>query len=557
MTPKEKIRNIIKDKIKNLFSKEISLEKFAIEIEEPDEKKFGDYSTPVALKLSKILKKNPIEIGNRIAEILNQESFNFFSKIEVLPPGFINLFLSKNFLIEELKNIYEKKERYGADELPKEKIIIEFVSANPTGPLNVVNARAASVGDTIAKVLKFLGKDVFKEYYINDAGNQVLILGKSLLFRLKELQGEKLEFDNDFYKGEYIIEIAKEILNNKKLCDKIFSLNIDEQIKFLSKYAIEKIVESQKKDLKDFGVEFDNWFSEAKLRETELPNECYKILESKGLIYEKDGKIYFKSTLFGDEKDRVLIREDKTPTYFFIDIAYHYSKHKRGFSKIIDFWGPDHYGYIKRMEGAIKALGIDENNFTIKIIQQVNLIEGERKIDMSKREGKFIPMSDLIKKVGKDAAKFFFLHRSLESHLDFDVNLALKQCEENPVYYVQYAHARISSIFQKAIKKNISLELNPKEINFDLLKNPEEILLIKHLIKFSDMLKDLSEKFQTSIITNYLLELATKFHKFYTENRVLTDDFETTKARLFLIYCTKIILKIGLDLTGISAPEKM
>ncbi len=556
----EQIKSIIKESLKEIGGKyRIESENIQIEVEIPKEKKYGDYSTPIALKLGKSLKTNPLNIAKDLLDALNKNNKNFFKKIELIPPGFINFFISKEFLIQELVKIFNKKENYGkTDKNTSEKIIIEFVSANPTGPLNVVNARAASVGDAITNLFKFRGKNVYKEYYINDTGTQVFLLGKSVFYRIKQLLGENVNLPEDCYQGEYLIDIAKEILNNKNFYNEILKLTENEKINRLSEYTIKKIVKTHKEDLKLFNVEFDNWFSEKKLRESNALNECYKLLKEKDVIYKKEGKVFFKATLFGDEKDRVIIRADGTPTYFFVDIAYHLNKYRRGFTKIIDLWGPDHDGYIPRMKGAIKALGFNENSFMVLIVQQVNLIEKSQKIQMSKRAGKFVLMRELIEDIGKDAARFFFIHRSLNSHLDFDMELARKQSEENPVYYVQYAYARICSIFTQAKEKGIEFLQDPEKINLELLaENQEEMDLIKRLIDLPDTIKEASEKFQPSLLTNYLLSVSALFHKFYTEHRVLSDNKDITQARLFLVECTRIILKIAFDLIGISALERM
>jgi len=556
----EQIKEFTKNSLKQINSKyNFNLNELDIEIEIPREEKYGDYSTSVALKIAKKIKTNPINIANDLLTILKKDNKNFFKKIEVVPPGFINFFLSKEFLIQELTKIFSKKENYGkAETTDSEKIIIEFVSANPTGPLNVVNARAASVGDVITNLSRFRGKNIYKEYYINDAGNQIFLLGKSLLYRLKQLEGENVELPEDCYQGKYLIEIAREIMADKQLYENLKNLPENEKIDKLSEYAVKNIIKTHQQDLKLFNVEFDNWFSEKSLRESKTLDECYNLLKEKNVIYEKDGKIFFKATGYGDEKDRVIIREDGTPTYFFVDIAYHLNKYKRGFTKIIDLWGPDHDGYIPRMKGAIKALGFNEDSFIILIVQQVNLIEKSQKIQMSKRAGKFVLMRELVNDIGKDAARFFFLHRSLNSHLDFDMELARKQNEENPVYYVQYAYARICSIFRQAEERGINFLNNPEKINLNLLaENKEEIDLIKRLIDLPDTIKEATEKFQPSLMTNYLLSVATLFHKFYTDHRVLGEDQELTQARLFLVECTRIILKIALDLIGVSAPEKM
>jgi len=551
----------IKEFINESLSSINNISNIEIDIEIPKDKKLGDYSTSIAMKLTKILKQPPTHIANDIVKKLIKQNENrkLFDKIEVVHPGFINFSLSENFLVKELKNIFDKKNDYGRRVTDNNnKTIIEFVSANPTGPLNVVSARAASVGDAISNILKFVGEDIYKEYYINDAGQQVRLLGESVAYRIEQLKGKKVELPDNCYHGEYLIDIAKEIINDKELYQKLSQLKEAEKINFLSNYTVEKLIKSHKKDLKNFNVNFDNWFSEKKLRESDIIDECYKLLKKKNVVYTKDNKIFFKATEYGDEKDRVIIRDDGTPTYFFVDIAYHLNKYSRGFNKIIDLWGPDHDGYIPRMKGAIESLGYNKDSFLVLIVQQVNLIEKSEKVQMSKRAGKFVMMKELIDDIGRDAARFFFLHRSLNSHLDFDMELARKQNEENPVYYIQYAYARICSIFRQAKSQGISLDDNINKIDLSIItKSEEEQDLIKRLIDFPDVVAEAAEKFQPSLITNYLLSIANLFHKFYTVHKVISENQKTTYARLYLIECTRIILKIALDLIGVSAPEKM
>ncbi len=551
----------IKEFINESLSSINNISNIEIDIEIPKDKKLGDYSTSIAMKLTKILKQPPTHIANDIVKKLIKQNENrkLFDKIEVVHPGFINFSLSENFLVKELKNIFDKKNDYGRRGTDNNnKTIIEFVSANPTGPLNVVSARASSVGDAISNILKFVGEDIYKEYYINDAGQQVRLLGESVAYRIEQLKGKKVELPDNCYHGEYLIDIAKEIINDKELYQKLSQLKEAEKINFLSNYTVEKLIKSHKKDLKNFNVNFDNWFSEKKLRESDIIDECYKLLKKKNVVYTKDNKIFFKATEYGDEKDRVIIRDDGTPTYFFVDIAYHLNKYSRGFNKIIDLWGPDHDGYIPRMKGAIESLGYNKDSFLVLIVQQVNLIEKSEKVQMSKRAGKFVMMKELIDDIGRDAARFFFLHRSLNSHLDFDMELARKQNEENPVYYIQYAYARICSIFRQAKSQGISLDDNIDKIDLSIItKSEEEQDLIKRLIDFPDVVAEAAEKFQPSLITNYLLSIANLFHKFYTVHKVISENQKTTYARLYLIECTRIILKIALDLIGVSAPEKM
>ncbi len=542
----KEIKKVIKNSANKLFP-DLSENEIVVEI--PRIKKFGDYSTSIAMKLAGKLKKKPVEIAESIQNELKNSSI--FSDIDIVHPGFINFRLSKNFILDNLLQLKEKRLK---TDLPARNILIEFVSANPTGPLNVVNARAAAVGDVLARVLTKTGDKVFKEYYINDAGNQVYLLGKTLLLRIKEKLGKKIELPPECYKGEYLIELAEEFLEEKGY-NKIKDLPEEEQIEILKDYAIEKIVNWHKKDLEKFKVKFDSWFSERSLHREGKVKEALKLMKEKGLIKEENGKKIFISTKYGDSKDRVVVREDGRPTYFMADIAYHINKYERGFNFLIDLWGPDHDGYIPRMRGAIKALGYPEDSFLVKIIQQVNLVEKNKKLQMSKREGRFVKFSELLDEIPVDVSRFFFLHRTSNSHLDFDMELAKKQSEENPVYYIQYAHARICSIFKQAKSKNIEYTGDfPKD--FLLINNEERALALK-LIDFPDRIIETARQLEPNILTSYLLELATLFHKFYTVHKVLTDERNITMARLFICDITRYVIKEGLSLLGITAPERM
>ena len=525
-----------------------------IEIQLPKKEEYGDYSTAVSLKIARENDLNPIKICEEIADLFSAGEYDFLEKVEVYKPGFLNFFLSNNYLIKNLEKIYALKEKYGENENKNpDKIIIEFVSANPTGPLNVVSARASTVGDVLAKLFKLNGHNVFKEYYINDAGKQVELLAESLLIRIKQHIGEKIELEEEHYHGEYLKDMAKEIIENDYY-DKI--KDTDHLLEGLKKYALDKLINSHKNILKKFGVEFDKWFSEEELRNSDSIKKCYDILVSKNITYEKEEKTWFKSTEFGDEKDRVIIRDDKSPTYLMVDIAYHLNKANRGFNKIIDLWGPDHDSHIAQMKRIMKILDYDKDKFNIIVIQQVNLLEKEKKVKMSKRLGTFVLMDELINDIGVDAARFFFLHRSISSHLDFDMDLARKQSDENPAYYVQYAYARICNIFKQAQNKNIEIKYKMNPEHWDL--KHEEIKLLKKLLEYPVTIKDAGDRIQPNIIPNYLLDLSTLFHQFYTECQVLNNKDETIiQNRLFLLECTRQILKNGLDLIGVSSPERM
>lgn len=548
---KKKIRELIKDSIRDLWGE---IEEISFEVEKPKREIHGDYATNVALILKGKLNISPMEIAEKIASKLNEKT-SIFSKIEIVPPGFINFWISNEYYIENLKKILELNERYGSSNLGKGKsVLIEFVSANPTGPLHIGHGRGAAYGDSLARILDFTGYKVVKEYYINDKGTQMNILGESVYLRAKELSGEKIEFPEDYYKGEYIYDIAKEAL---KLHPDLLSMKKEKAIEICRELAIKLILEDIKKDLENFRVFYDNWYSERSLYESGKVEKILNILKEKELVYEKDGALWFKSTLFGDEKDRVVVRSNGETTYFTGDIAYHYEKFvDRKFDEAVNIWGADHHGYVNRLKAALRAFGIEAEKLKVILIQMVNLIEGGEKKSMSTREGEFLELKELIKEVGVDATRFIFLARSADAPLDFDVELAKKASQENPVYYVQYAHARICSVFEKAKENGIEIG-SFEEISLSLLKEKEETDLLKKLEEFQEVIEAASESLAPYKITYYLLELAKQFHEYYSRYRILTEDLNLAKARLSLCLACKIVLKTGLNLLGVLAPIKM
>jgi len=514
-----------------------------IELEIPKDRNLGDLSTNVALKISRRIKKNPLELADKIVEELKiniDKQLKDEIKQIINKDGFINFFFNNEHYWEQLKEILIKAEKFSKINLGKnQRVLIEFVSANPTGPLSIAHARQAVVGDVLANVLKELGFKVFKEYYINDEGARIELLGKSVEARLKELKGEVSEFPQDGYLGDYIYDIAKQMLKE----------NVETGF---SDYAVKFILKEIKKDLKDFGVEFDFWISQKELSLKGKVEKAITLLKKKGFIYEKDGAIWFKSTAFGDDKDRVLIKKDKTLTYFASDIAYHQYKYKRGFKWLINLWGPDHHGYINRLKAAIEAIGKDLNSLSIIIVQLVTLFRAGKIVPMSTRKATYITLREILDEVGKDASRFFFIMRRTDSHLDFDLDLAKSQLPQNPVYYIQYAHARINSILSKADKK-----INPRTVNYSLLKEKEEIQLLKTITEFNYYLNIVLKTVDPYILTVYLQKLANDFHKFYESQRVLVEDKPLKEARLALVEATFIVLRKGLKLLGLSMPEKM
>ena len=531
----------------------ISSKELPTYLEIPKEYKFGDLSSTVALRLTRLLNKPSLEVANilkdEIAARINSSALNkVILKVETAPNGFINFFIKNEYLYQLLTLIIETKDGFGRQDIGnKSKVNIEFVSANPTGPLSLAHGRQAAVGDALANLLEFLGFQVTREYYLNDEGRQINLLGQSLESRTRELLGEAEKFPEDGYQGQYIYDIAKEIIANNLAIDK-------QKLEFFREYAVDHILNTIKKDLQDFGVTFDVWFSQKELRKSGDIDKAIELFKKKELAYEKEGALWFKSTLFGDDKDRVIIKSDGTFTYLAPDIAYHKDKFKRRFNWLINLWGPDHHGYISRLRAAVRALGHKEESLDIIIVQLATLLKGEEVISMSTRRGEFVTLSQVMKEVGKDVARFFFLARRTESHLDFDLELAKKESQENPVYYIQYAYARINSIQENALEKNIRIS---KKVNASLLNTEEEIALLKNLHRFPHAVLISYKLLDPYPITTYLLDLVGVFHRFYERQKVLSEDKELTQARLLLIEAVKIVLDNGLKLLGISRPKRM
>ena len=526
----------------------IKAEDVPIYIDYPD-KRYGDYATNVAFMLAKKEKRNPREIASVIVDNL---SMPYLKKAEIAGGGFINLTMDESYWHKILKHILKEKEKFGSSSMGEgKKVHLEFVSANPTGPLHIGHARGAAVGDSLARILKKAGFYVEKEYYVNDTGRQIRLLGESIWARIKELCGEKIEFPEDGYHGDYIIEMAKKILNEKP---EIKHWEKEKAVGFLSEWGTQEIMKWIVEDLNAFGVNFDNFFYEKDLHNSKKVKEAIELLKERGFTYEKDGALWFKSTEFKDEKDRVLVRATGEPTYFAADVAYHWVKMEKGFDIYVNVWGADHHGYIKRIKAALKALGYDPEKLKILLIQMVSLLKDKKPISMSKRVGELITLRWLINEVGKDAARFIFLTRKCDAHLEFDIEIAKRQTEENPVFYVQYAHARICSIFKNAKRFQ---ELKNIEPDFFLLREEEEKDLIRKLSQFPDVIEGCAQNLEPHRLTYYLQELASLFHTYYNRFRVLVEDRKLAKARLSLCEATKIVIKEGLSLLGVSAPEVM
>ncbi|MBD3287891.1 arginine--tRNA ligase [candidate division KSB1 bacterium] len=543
------LTKILNDALTHLNYGEANID---IYLERPKLEAHGDFSSNVAMLLPAFAKKAPRKIAEEIVEALSYDP-NIIEKVEIAGPGFINFFLGMGYYQSSVKDILDAGIEFGnSDWGAGRKIQVEFVSANPTGPLNVVSARAAAVGDVMVNLFNAVGFKGYREFYVNDAGRQIRLLGESVSARYMELLDKKEDLPEEGYHGEYVKDIAREIIEQDG--DKYVRLPIGDRQEQMGQIALTKMLESQREMMDLYGVNFDNWYHESELRKQNAQEQVLQDLKEKGYIFEEEGAVWFKSTEFGDDKDRVLVTQDGNPTYFLIDIAYHKTKYDRGFEKLYDLWGPDHHGYIARMSAAIQAMGYPGDSFQVEIIQQVNLLRSGEVIKMSKRAGKIIEMQEVIEEVGVDAARFFFVNRKITSHLDFDIDLAKKQSDENPVYYLQYAHARICSILNFAHEKGVDPD---EDARLDLLKEPEEKNLIAALLQLPDTISKAATSLDIHILPNYLHDVASVFHRFYHYHKVVSDDVELSKARLALVKATQIVLANGFGILGITAPERM
>ncbi|MCK8828444.1 arginine--tRNA ligase [Natroniella acetigena] len=523
-----------------------------IKLETPRNENHGDYATNIAMILAGQAKMPPREIAQLIIE--NLTDLDFIAKIEVAGPGFINFYFSIDWLYDVVVEIEEQADDYGQGDLGAgKKIQVEFVSANPTGPLHVGHSRGAVVGDVLANILQTAGFDVSKEYYINDAGNQMDLLGRSVAIRYQQLLEEDVELPEDAYRGEYITELAQEIVEQDG--DKYLAEAKAGQLEYFREYAYQELLDQIKADLNNFGIKFDNWFSERTLHSDKIEEVAAK-LKADQLIYEQDGALWFKSSKFGDDKDRVVIKEDGSPTYLAADIAYHQNKYQRGFEEVINVWGADHHGYVARMKAVVEALGYQREALQIILVQLVTLLRDGKQVPMSKRAGDFVTMRDVIKEVGKDAARYFYVMRSPDSHLDFDLELAKQESTENPVYYIQYAHARICSILEQVEEEGIEID-SLEEIDLSKLTTEAEINLLKELADYPDQIAKSAESRAPHHMARFAHQLASAFHTFYNKCYVLVEDRDLMKARLRLVLATKQVLVNLLELLGISAPENM
>lgn len=523
-------------------------------VEVPREAAFGDFSANLAMLLARSARKNPRDIANLLTERIDCID-GIIASCEVAGAGFINFRLKEGWQAKLLKEILEQGENFGKNSFyAGEKIQVEFVSANPTGEMHMGNARGAAIGDALYNLFDLCGAEAEKEFYINDAGNQIEKFGFSLEARYLQLLGEDVEFPEDGYHGEDITDTMRELV--AEVGDKYQKIESSLRRAFLIEYGLEKKIAAMRATLERFGVKYHVWFSEQTLHESGAIADVLNILREKDYLYEKEGATWLACTKFGEEKDEVVIRANGIPTYYAADIAYHDNKFKRGFGKTIDIWGADHHGHVARMKGALEALGYDREGLEVILMQLVRLVSNGEVVRMSKRTGRYITLNDLLDDIGVDAARFFFTMRSSDSQMDFDLDLAVQQSSDNPVYYVQYAHARICSILSAFLAEGNELPAFDK-VDFSLLKEAAELQLIRKMADFPDEIILAAKNREPHRIPIFVQDLASLFHNFYTHCRVLTDDKELTNARLYLIKAAAQVIKKGLSIIGVSAPEKM
>ena len=522
-------------------------------LETPKEKAHGDVATNMAMQLTRIARRNPREIADLLVQQIDKRAAHI-DKIEIAGPGFINFFLDKTVLTDIVKTVLTQGDRYGTSDHGRgEKVLVEFVSANPTGHLHLGHARGAAVGDALSNVLSAAGYDVTREYYINDAGNQVNMLARSIEVRYFQALGHEKEMPSDGYHGREIIELGKRLAD--EYGERYVSVSEDERQEFFRQFGLKQELEKIQADLHRYRVDFDEWFSETSLYHSGEVNDTLDKLSERGVSYEKDGATWLKTSDYGDDKDRVLVKQDGSYTYLTPDIAYHLNKFSRGFDRLINVWGADHHGYIARMKAALEAIGYDPERLQIVITQMVRLYKDGEEVKMSKRTGKAVTLEELMNEVGIDATRYFFTMRSADTHLDFDMDLAVSKSNENPVFYVQYAHARINSVLRQAEEKQISTAFEPAVLK--RLEHERESELLMKLGDFPQEIVSAAEQLAPHRVLNYLYDLATQLHSYYNAERVLSDDIELSRARLLLLQAIAIVIRNGLALVGVSAPERM
>lgn len=525
-----------------------------IVIEKPKDPKLGDFATNLAMTLAKPERKNPRAIAEVLCKYLKNGGGQV-ERVDMAGPGFINLKMTRAFFLSRLVQVAESGEDFGSSTVGQgQKVLVEYVSANPTGPLHVGHGRGAAVGNTLCNILRKAGFDIKSEYYVNDVGNQMNILGRSTWLRYQEILQKTVEFPEDHYQGDYIKDIARGIIDQRG--EEFLEKPESEALPFFRQYASQWVLEGIKTDLKEFHVEFDGWFSEKTLYDDDSVSKALDWLRDKGFVYDKDGAVWLKSSAFQDDKDRVIVKQNGDQTYFCSDIAYHQNKINRGFENLIDLFGADHHGYVPRMQAVMEALGYDRDVFKALLVQFVSLKRGGEKVAMSTRSGEFVTLKEVVDEVGVDAARYFFLSRSSDSHLDFDLELAKKETPENPVFYIQYAHARICNVFLTAQNQGLKVP-GASEVDLTALVEDEELALIKNILAFSEVVEKSALAQEVHRVSHYLHDLVAGFHSYYNKHRVVTENEPLTLARLFLLHCLRITIRNGLTLMGISAPEKM
>lgn len=529
----------------------------AIELDAPKSAQHGDYATNVAMTLTRSLKRKPREIAQQIIDRL-QDSHGILDKVEIAGPGFINFFVRPHAWLGILREILNNPSRYGRQNLGLGKRVqVEFVSANPTGPLHIGHGRGAATGDVLANILSACGYKVEREYYINDAGNQMNTLGASLYHRYQELLGQKTEFPEGHYQGAYMKDLARDFL--EVVGERFRNVPLEDALAECTRFTGERILAGIREDLNAFGITFDNWFSEQSLHDADAVAQTIAELRERGYIYELEGATWFRSTAFGDEKDRVVIRANGLSTYFAADLAYHKNKFSRDYDWLVDIWGADHHGYVDRLLAGIQAMGRRREDLRIILVQLVNLLRGGKPVAMSTRAGEFVTLREVVDEVGKDAARYIFLTRRCDSPLDFDLDVAKMQSNDNPVFYVQYAHARLCSVFEVAAERGISFQWSPDHMDSCLtrLNLPQELLLLRLLGEYPAVVATSASSLEPHQIPYYLHELVSMFHSYYNQNRILSDDVELSTARLCLADAVRTVIANALALLGVDAPQKM
>ncbi|WP_434813635.1 arginine--tRNA ligase [Bacillus halotolerans] len=552
----EQMKDVLKEEIRAAVLKAGLAEESQIPnviLETPKDKTHGDYSTNMAMQLARIAKKAPRQIAEEIVATFDKGKASI-EKLDIAGPGFINFYMNNQYLTKLIPSVLEAGDAYGETNIGNgERVQVEFVSANPTGDLHLGHARGAAVGDSLCNVLAKAGYDVSREYYINDAGNQINNLALSVEVRYFEALGLEKPMPEDGYRGEDIISIGKRLA--EEYGDRFVNEEESERLAFFREYGLKYELEKLRVDLENFRVPFDVWYSETSLYQNGKIDKALDALREKGHVYEEDGATWFRSTTFGDDKDRVLIKKDGTYTYLLPDIAYHKDKLDRGFDKLVNVWGADHHGYIPRMKAAIEALGYEKGTLEVEIIQLVHLYKNGEKMKMSKRTGKAVTMRDLIDEVGLDAVRYFFAMRSADTHMDFDLDLAVSTSNENPVYYAQYAHARICSMLRQGEEQGLK---PAADLDFSPIQSEKEYDLLKTIGGFPEAVAEAAEKRIPHRVTNYIYDLASALHSFYNAEKVIDpENEEKSRARLALMKATQITLNNALQLIGVSAPEKM